>query len=284
MASSTSRPPPWVSPFAASTSVSASTRDDPALDDPGTVQFTSMKALLNTIDSTTRDSLTVTHVSLDRFTNIERTREKQRRKFRFRYYDSKSQILIITIPTGLHEQLHKVLYNEYLGQIHDMGLKKSWIDIASTTLPPPQGHSRRRGKEGDSTGGPLPERITKCVWPTLVIVPGYSESLRQLHMDMHRWFDISNHEVKIVLLAKFDGTTILLEKWEEETQPLEPVLRQSIAITRNTTTNPISYNVTGALVLSFRLLFLRDPGPGEGDFVFGVPELENYAERVWFQV
>ncbi|KAK0702007.1 hypothetical protein B0T26DRAFT_659351, partial [Lasiosphaeria miniovina] len=65
----------------------------------------------------------------------------------------------------------------------------------------------------------------------------------------------------------------------------EPMLRQTITITRNATTNPISYNITrGALVLSFRLLFLRDPGPREGDIVFSVQDLEKYAERVWATV
>ena len=54
-------------------------------------------------------------------------------------------------------------------------------------------------------------------------------------------------------------------------------------ITRNTTTDPISYNATnGALVLSFKLL--RDPGPEEGDIVFSGSELEEYAELVWLQV
>lgn len=44
-------------------------------------------------------------------------------------------------------------------------------------------------------------------------------------------------------------------------------------------TNPASYNVArGVLVLQFELLFLRDPGPGEGDIVVGIPEL------VWVMV
>ncbi|KAK0726952.1 hypothetical protein B0T26DRAFT_692376, partial [Lasiosphaeria miniovina] len=109
----------------------------------------------------------------------------------------------------------------------------------------------------------------KLAWPILVIEAGFSQSLGELYITMRRWFSMSNHEVKIVLLAKFNT----------------PMLRQIITITRNTTTNPTSYNVTsGALVLSFRLLFLRDPGPGEGDFVFSVQELEEYAEDVWAQV
>ncbi|KAK0730613.1 hypothetical protein B0H67DRAFT_562309, partial [Lasiosphaeris hirsuta] len=118
-----------------------------------------------------------------------------------------------------------------------MGLKKSWRNFGSPTL------SAQAGKGA---------------WPTLVIEAGVSQTLAQLRIGMQRWFSMSNHEVKIVLLAKFDAITI----------------------TRDTTTDPISYHVTsGALVLSFRLLFLRDPGPGEGDLAFGVQELEEYAEK-----
>ncbi|KAK0724871.1 hypothetical protein B0H67DRAFT_569018, partial [Lasiosphaeris hirsuta] len=156
-----------------------------------------------------------------------------------------------------------------------MGSKKSWRNSGSPTLSV-RGYTRRRGKESDSSGGPKPERASRSAWPTLVIEAGVSQTLAQLRIGMWQWFSMSNHEVKIVLLAKFDGTTILLEKWEEEIvvrpgatttrhslQHQEPVLRQVITITRDTTTDPISYHVTsGALVLSFRLLFLRDPGPG----------------------
>ncbi|KAK0703538.1 hypothetical protein B0T26DRAFT_731810 [Lasiosphaeria miniovina] len=49
----------------------------------------------------------------------------------------------------------------------------------------------------------------KLAWPTLVIEAGFSQSLGELHIAMRRWFSMSNHEVKIVLLAKFNGTTIL---------------------------------------------------------------------------
>ncbi|KAK0714779.1 hypothetical protein B0H67DRAFT_600587 [Lasiosphaeris hirsuta] len=260
----------------------------------GTVRFTNVQDLLNMIDYATRDSLTVTNISLDRFNEINYIREEQGRKFRSRDYDSNSRILIITIPTGLHEQLHKGLYNGYIRQVH----QRSWNDIASERFPLQQGHSRQCSKEGDSAGGPIPERLTKGAWPTFVIEAGVSQTLRQIRITMQRWFSMSNHEVKIVILTKFDGTKILLEKWEEEMvvrpgatttrhslQHPQPVLRQSITITQNVTTNPISYNVTrGVLVLSFRLLFLRDPGPGQGDIVFSIQAIEEYAEVVWAQV
>ena len=123
---------------------------------------------------------------------------------------------------------------------------------------------------------------------------------------MRWWFQASNHKVKIVILAKFDEQQhhILLEKWEEEISSpqgaitrsraavilqqngvLNPVKRQSITITRDETTNPVLYNVTrGGLVLGFRLLFLRDPGPPEGDFVLSIQDLQRYAENVWAEL
>ncbi|KAK0651300.1 hypothetical protein B0T16DRAFT_403574, partial [Cercophora newfieldiana] len=120
MASIASRPPPASvsassavpSAFTILTSVT-STKDS----DPPTVRFTNTQDLFNAIDSTTGDFLTVTNVSPDQFTEIERVREKRHRKFRFRRYNANSQILIITIPTDLHEALHLGLYLRYRDQL-----------------------------------------------------------------------------------------------------------------------------------------------------------------------
>ncbi|MBE3045126.1 hypothetical protein IMZ48_21750 [Candidatus Bathyarchaeota archaeon] len=170
----------------------------------------------------------------------------------------------------------------------------------SRTLRAAGGHPGGDGGEGDSTGGPSPEREGIGRWPTLVIKAGDSESLRQLEADMRWWFDKSNHDVKIVLLAKFDrrSSRIILQKWEEETPsartgatttrrppPLQPVLRQEITISRDQSTDPLTYNVArGVLVLGFRLLFLRDPGLQDGDFVISIEDLERYARAVWTYV
>jgi hypothetical protein len=184
-----------------------------------------------------------------------------------------------------------------------MSLTDSWTQIGSITLR--AGHPGGDGGESDSAGGPLPARDGRGAWPTLVIEAGDSESLTRLRQDMTWWFEASNHQVKIVLLAKFNHhrPEIQLEKWEEAPQVVRPgamttrsvaaavtagapapVLRRRITIARNAM-NPPSYNVTrGTLVLSFGLLFLRAPGPGEGDIVFSIPDLQFYAERVWAQV
>ncbi|RYP37368.1 hypothetical protein DL768_010882 [Monosporascus sp. mg162] len=137
-------------------------------------------------------------------------------------------------------------------------------------------------------------------WPTLVIEAGYSQSLAGLHADMRWWFSTSNHDVKIVILAKLDRRQheIILERWEEDAAParlgatttrraaraagLQPVLRQRITISRNEATDPVSYDVSRrALVLRFELLFLRNPGPQEEDIIIGIPELQHYAMMVW---
>ncbi len=198
------------------------------------------------------------------------------------------------------EALHLGIYRRYDHQLGPTAIK-IWESIGSTTYRE-QGHPGGDGGEGDSAGGPIPERETKDSWPTLVVEAGVSEPLGELHRDMQWWFSASDHQVKIVLLAKCERTRreIILEKWEEEprarqgatttrqaaalptTALLQPTLRQSITITENAATDPTSYNVTrGALVLSFRLLFLRDPSPQEGDVVIDIPELEDYAKDVW---
>ncbi|KAK0734839.1 hypothetical protein B0T26DRAFT_632578, partial [Lasiosphaeria miniovina] len=133
------------------------------------------------------------------------------------------------------------------------------------------GHPGGDSGEGDSTGGLRPERIGVSNWAILVIESGYSEILLELYKDMQWWFQVLNHEVKIVILAKFDDqkkSRLHKERSRGQNGVLSLVKRQSIIITRNKTTNPVSYNITrGALVLGFRLLFLRDLGPQEGDFV-----------------
>ncbi|KAK3359905.1 hypothetical protein B0T25DRAFT_113861 [Lasiosphaeria hispida] len=120
------------SPSVSASSVSASTiltsvkstKDS----DPPTVQFTNTQDLFDVVDSTTGDFLTVTN----QFTEIERERDigrrtgqkKRYRKFRFRRYNANSQILIITIPTDLHEALHLGIYMRYRDQLVRNGGRK----------------------------------------------------------------------------------------------------------------------------------------------------------------
>jgi hypothetical protein len=276
--------------MATSISPPVSAQDQPS------IRFTSIKDLVRAINHVSGDFLMVTDVSPTDFNEVNLSREYLHppRRFRLRRYNTETHILFITIPTAVHEKLHLLIYQNFEHQLARRGIEDNWISLGATTFFPvghPRGHGN--GGEGDSTGGPDPARLGKDAWPSFVIDAGDSESLHELRNDMRWWFAASDNQVKLVVLAKFDHgqAAILIERWEPcATRPgatttrraAAPVLQQSITITRNATTNPVSYLVIGGpLVLPFRLLFLRDPGPQEGDFVMSVPELESYARTVW---
>ncbi|KAH0491495.1 hypothetical protein TgHK011_002924 [Trichoderma gracile] len=259
---------------------------------PPTIRYTTVKELRRVVGQVQGDFLIVQNVSSADFEEISRL---ERRGFRLRRYHADRKLLIVTIPTRLHEVLHGGIYQAFLFKIGLMA-RNIWTPILSTTLRP-QGHPGGDGGEGDSSGGPVPARSDKNAWPTLVIEAGQSESLHALRDDMRWWFSASDHQVKIVLLAKFDHDLqqILIKRWEEEaaTRPgatltrraaifgaSQPVLQQSITITRDPATG-LYQVVRGDLVLSFRLLFLRDPGPQEGDIIIPTEDLQDYAQLVW---
>ena len=173
-----------------------------------------------------------------------------------------------------------------------MGLDDVWYSMGTTTYRT-QGHPNRDGGEGDSSGGPIERQGP--LWPTLVIEAGYSQTLVGLRRDMRWWFSASNHQVKIVLLAKLDSNhgQIIIEKWQEVPSgprqgatttraaarlatTLEPRRSQLITISRGSNT---AHSVSrGPLRLEFALLFLRAPGQGEGDIVLPVDVLQLLAE------
>ena len=237
-------------------------------------------------------------MSWDTYRRLDEARERERRKIRFRDYDETTQVLIISIPTGPHEQSHRGIYNLFFKQVVAMGLDGEWIDIGTETFykdgAPPGG---RRGKESDSAGGPDPQRLGAGQWPTLVVEAGFTESMSQLRNDMYKWFSDSGHQVKIVVLTKFDNPaqTITVEKWvevEAEGRPgtrsrprIAPQLDQTISITRTTgSVQNLNISVTSSpLILEFELLFLRPPvlAQGERDFSFGNADLLRYAARVY---
>ncbi len=142
-------------------------------------------------------------VSPSDYITIEKTRGPRRRGFRFRRYHSDTRILIVTIPTALHERLHLQLDKEYRDQLVLTGRRTSWIKMGTTTFRR-KGHPGGDGGEGDSTSGPDPDRAELEAWPTLVIEAGDSESLAELQNDIRWWFSTSEHDVKFVLLAKFE--------------------------------------------------------------------------------
>jgi hypothetical protein len=229
------------------------------------------------------------------------------RGIRFRRYDAQEQILIVVIPGRPHGRLHSTIYQEVRDGIVSMGLKDAWNNDGATRFFREQGHpGGGRGRdagEPDSSGSPWPERDGQEAWPTLIIESGESSTLPGLRRDMEWWFSASDHQVKIVLLAKLDRhpRRIVLEKWEETAPPPPrpgPVTRAAARLARvarpscaqeitidwadGTPNLPTSHIVTGGdLRLEFDRLFLRPPRPTEGDILIPVPRLQLWASRVW---
>lgn len=273
--------------------------EDEADDSLSTILFTTIAQLFREVNRSTGDALIVKSISPEAFSQLEKARERNGRKIRFSLYDPETQTLIITIPHGPHEALHSALYiTEIFFEIGQIGLRYNWKHTSSKLFLPRGSNGGRRG-EGDSGGGPNPERRDPHTFPTLVIEAGYSQSLRSLRQKARFWFDISNHDIKIVILAKLyrNRGIIILEKWQEgpshprsgatttrSMPPLEASCYQTIVITK-IDGNPPTFQVTsGDLVLSFRLLFLREPRQGESDIIVTVPKLQLYAEEVWTEV
>ncbi|KAM0253944.1 hypothetical protein ACHAQJ_007067 [Trichoderma viride] len=267
------------------------------------VRFINGKQLFHDIDAT------MGSVSPAAFGMLERKREAQGRKSRFSSYDEDSRMLLVTLGTGVHEALACGLYiDEIFMRIVTMKLNREWCTKGATSYyhgglcSGEEGGSRSIGDgngrgssgEGDSSGAPRPERRNKEAYPTIVMEAGCTRPLSIMQTKAKWWFKASNHDIKIVLLAKLyqKQRTIVLEVWEERPRELRegatatrwasegvPSCQHVVTITE-TSKNPPVYHVTGELVLSFRLLFLREPQEGEGDIVLSTVELQRYAERI----
>ncbi|KAK4458978.1 hypothetical protein QBC42DRAFT_313065 [Cladorrhinum samala] len=272
------------------------------LDDP-VIQFENIPALIQEIRSSRKDILYVTGVIPFDFERLVAAEEQSEfPKIHVSRFCYKKRLLIIIIPTLGHEALHSKLWSKFVIQQAQMGLDDHWEDLGSGRFRVPHGHQSGNGGdagEGDSSGCP---RITpKRDWPTLVFEAGYCQSLDSLRAKMRWWFRCSNHQVKIVVLIKYNSaqSRITLEKWQEElTLPTQqgpitrshalavpvptPQCNQEIFINKNTSTSPATFDVIRApLVLDFRQVFLRDPIAGETDFTFNEGTLQRYAEVVW---
>ncbi len=117
-------------------------------------------------------------VSLAAYKKIKDKREARGRCIRFFYHQNE---LHITMPISPYERAHAGLYYDYIGnqitQMRIAGSTRKWITMASTAFPSQDGASEG---EGDSTGGPNPERLSFDDWPTLVIEAGYTQSYASL--------------------------------------------------------------------------------------------------------
>lgn len=240
--------------------------------------------------------LTLTDVSHQDYNDMVKETELRERGFRFRHYDSASQILVIVIPTKGHEALHRQFIREFHRQVEALGDGERWIDCGGTAFTKEHGGGSLSSGGGDTVGLPLADSIQSDHWPTLVVLSDTSQAFGSLAATMRWWFRASDHRVKTVVFLRWSSIQhqIIIEKWEEpELEDMarrsngepQPENQQTIRITQEGgLIHEDSYIVDGsALVLSFRRLFGRDPRAdlGQGDIIFSVRDLQRLARLSW---
>jgi hypothetical protein len=232
---------------------------------------------------------------------IEAGRERRRRKFRF-HFRPEQKLLQITVPSYPHEVICGAINEIAIVAFSQMGLRTNDFGFVGATTYRGKGGSGGDGSgEGDSAFVPASRMWTKDKWPSFVVEAGLSESLSSLRSDMRWWFQASQHEVKIVLLAKLyrDTREIRLEKYIKDTShtrtgatntrstpQLRPQLVHVITITPCPSSPgqlPQYTSIGGPLILEFELLFLRSPdlAAGERNVEFSPLDLELAAQAVW---
>lgn len=231
------------------------------------------------------DSLLHVDVSPTVFKGLDEGYETH--KIRLSVYNEDCQCLMITIPTQVHEELGGTLYGELYHHIVLMGLGQRWAFKGHATFYNIRHPTRSAGaKQADSSGGPR-EGHPRPRFPTVVFDAGYSQTLKDMRAKARAWFADSDHNVKIVVLSKLvpDQRMLIIERWEERQDGglmQVPGCQQRITIA-GSWANPSAYQVVESsdLILSFQLLFLRDPGSGEGDVIIPISWIKEHAQQVW---
>ncbi|KAL5089447.1 hypothetical protein Trisim1_005723 [Trichoderma cf. simile WF8] len=231
-----------------------------------TIRFTSIEDLVRGKHSQQGDALRVTSVSLADFNKIDE--EYESNHIRISQYCESSQCMLVTIPTTPHEVLHLGLESAISIQLHQMGLDKDWrLTGAVTCYSEGFRSGGGNGSAGSADSSMTPYRKGHYRgFPTFMIEAGCSWSLASMRAKAEWWFQVSNHTVKTVLLAKLDESrrTITLERWEERQQEQigegeaewVAACQQTITIS-DTGSNPPVYRVTGGdLMLNLKLLLL----------------------------
>lgn len=126
------------------------------------------------------------------------------------------------------------------------------------------------------------------MWPTVALEVACSETSAKLKRDMTWWINKSKGDVRlgISIDIKRPNDNFYIIAWEQGAQPTvqnpwpEPRQTQTIRINRGQNGQPATLNGNN-LVIPFRHLMLRDPGPGEHDLVFTREELLDLAEATW---
>ncbi|KAH8812644.1 hypothetical protein F5884DRAFT_314392 [Xylogone sp. PMI_703] len=277
------------------------------LQEPIDFRYAGIDDLLTKVNSTENDSFTITGVSPYEYNKIVRKRVPDTERYRVSLYIEQARLMIITIPTAAHEEIHKGLDDIIHREAIIMGLFSECKAVGSTRYQRTVGANQFTRGEGDSARKPASLRPRPTDFPTIVIEAGYTQSLPSLRQKARWWFATSSHDVKVVILAKVDTTRdeMIIEQWREVVVPrsgatmtrasaaagnLTPQATQVVTITRNNgigrnhpnVFQPASYTVHNAPpTINFQDIFLRNPVGGQGNFIITAADLQTYTSGLW---
>ena len=241
--------------------------------------------------------LTFSQVKPNDYHSIQKYRDENGPKFLLTYF-SPIKTLVVKIPNGPQEQIHRNFGALLRDIVRDMGLRGSELyETGSQTYrsnhnPPSQFFSE---KEGDSTYRNRALRPNNDKdWPHLVIEAGDSESLPRLQADAKWWIENSKSQVRIVLILKIDTKkrTIRILKYISVQPPSssryslrhhsDSVPSLSADIVMDHSVSPAKIQGT-PLTLEFDRIFGRSPNPPlESNSVLTTQCLNDWAiEYIW---
>jgi hypothetical protein len=256
------------------------------------------------------DCVQVRDISTDNFHEIEKRAGQEGRAVGLFFYLADARLLIVTLPTDPHEELHRFIYTEIKGQARDMGLA---FEIGSVgTRKAPAALGGESSGESDSNFFPhLQRSASSGDWPSVVIEAGHSYTYDSLKAKASWWLRESNYTVRLVLLVKMEirRREIWIEKWKglpllgyggpvtrsRSSLPLEPrQISSRVTVSRAAGItdahpnrfNPASYNIArGNLQIDFEYLFCRPAqAPGEADININMTGLRQFAVNCWRKV
>ncbi|OQD60292.1 hypothetical protein PENPOL_c025G08100 [Penicillium polonicum] len=189
-------------------------------------------------------------------------------------FDLDEELILIKMPTREHSSAIGAVDDAITGAIQPMGLFKSLIKYAKTTI-----QRQTRGKQPDQGWGARrpPHGCERT--PSVVLEVAWSESDSKLNSDVRFWLAPADGNVKTCLTLRVDKRqpAIRIENWRR--QKGRPHRVQMIQVTK------VSNHLTvtnDPLIIPFEELFLRGPSiPAERDIEISQQDLEVIAETIW---
>ena len=272
---------------------------------PTPAPFSSLAACINTV--TTREDrilegtsddeyLAFSGVSVADFDKIEKWRGNRAIRL---FYLGEVEILIVKIPSRIHEGVHLAFARECVLRAHGIGLlPQEFVGVGSAKYTRLLRGNQRTSKEADGCWINLLLRNGATDWPSLVIEAGYSQGMASLRSAARWWISRGRGQVRIVLILsiRVATRTIKVERWVPRIATMNAYVRNHLrprplsnlnfptmsgSITINQSTTPSTITGDLPLTLEFEQIIGRPAGANEADMVFSAQDLDNMTLHLW---